>query len=346
MNLLFLTPRYSDGFFTNRFRSIFKAVDPNAHVVVAPSHTGQQALADAANVVISEVVSTNIQYETGVLFPFNEPQVPVRWDAEQRKKLQFYIITAFSARTLTARHGLNVSAAMSSPLCWLPPRPEGQETRKVVLHYPKMRDWTDDDMAKFVMYTVAAMSRDTSDLSDYLIIAECAPFEYRPRYGEKVVFVDSDGAFFWQMLSAQLVVSMSHSYTMEMVFLQEAINNYGLPITLRSESMMHPAFTPETMLGKFSQPRSYTDIKTGLVTQDWYYRAASEQRHFVDVGSGIDNEPAKGRITLTLDEYQRLFSQKGTQSDGWEESLRRTQEEQKALMIEKMTKLAQRLTKA
>jgi len=345
MNLLFLTPRYADGFFTNRFRSIFRDVDSDAHVVVAPTTTSQQALADSANVVISEVVSTNLNYETGVLFPFNEPQVPLRWDSDQRRKLQFYIITAFSARTLTARHGLKVSAAMSSPLCWLPPRPEGLETGKVVLHYPKMRDWTDSDVAKFIMYTITAMSKDTPDLSDYLIIAECAPFEYRSRSGEKIVFVDDDGVFFWQMLSAQLVVSMSHSYTMEMVFLQETINNYGLPITLRSECMMHPAFTPETILGKFSQPRSYTDIKTGLVTQDWYYRAASEQRHFVDVGSVINNKPVTGRITLTLDEYHKLFSQKGIQRDDWEESLVRNQHEQRSIMVEKMGKLV-RLTRA
>ena len=267
-------------------------------------------------------------------------------DAEQRRKLQFYIITAFSARTLTARHGLNVSAAMSSPLCWLPSRPEDQEARRVVLHYPKMRDWSDEDMAKFVMYTVAALSRDTNDLSDYLIIAECAPFEYRPRNGERIVFVDSEGAFFWQMLSAQIVVSMSHSYTMEMVFLQEVINNYGLPISLRSECMIHPAFTPETMLGKFSQPRSYTDIKMGLVSQDWYYRAASEQRHFVDIGSGIDNQPVKGRITFTMDEYHRLFSQNIVRRDDWQESLVRIQAEQKTIMVEKMGKLVQRLTRA
>jgi len=114
---------------------------------------------------------------------------------------------------------------------------------------------------------------------------------------------------------------------------------------LRSECMMHPAFTPETILGKFSQPRSYTDIKTGLVTQDWYYRAASEQRHFVDVGSGIDNKPVTGRITLTLDEYHKLFSQKGIQRDDWEESLVRNQHEQRSIMVEKMGKLV-RLTRA
>jgi len=346
MNLLLLTSRYADGFFTNRFRTIFNTVDPETHIVVAPTNTNQQALADASNLVISETIGTNLAYESGVLFPFNEPQVPTRWDADQRRKIQFYIITAFSARTLTARHGLNVSAAMSSPLCWLPPRPPNQETRKVVLHYPKMRDWSDNDMAKFIMYTISAMSKDISHLSDYQIIAECAPFEYRPRNGEHIVFVDDEGAFFWQMLSAQIVVSMSHSYTMEMVFLQEVINSYGLPITLRSESMMHPAFTPETMLGKFSQPRSYTEIKTGLVTQDWYYRSASEQRHFVDVGSGIDNLPARGRITLTLDEYHKLFSRKAIRQEDWEESLVRNQGEQKTIMIEKMGKLFQRITKA
>jgi hypothetical protein len=110
--------------------------------------------------------------------------------------------------------------------------------------------------------------------------------------------------------------------------------------------MVHHAFKPETMLGKFSQPRSYTDIKAGLVIQDWYYRATSEQNHFVDIVSGIDNKPATGKITMNMAEYHSLFSKKEKRQDGWEESLVRNQAEQRSIMVDKMGKLVQRFTTA
>lgn len=344
MNLLCLTTRYSDGFFHKRLKEIFLAADPGVTLKMLPQDTNDQAAVKASDLIITESVDTRVDFQHGVFFPFNTNQVPMEWGVEQRNKIDYYIITAFFARKLTARYGLNVSTVIPSPLCWLPPF-HNDDYRSLVLHFPKMRNWTDDDMAKFIMFTVDALSRDQKDLREYTIVAECSPFHYKSRQGERMVFVDDEGTFFWHLLKARILVSMANEETMEMVFVKEAAAAYDLPVILRSESMMHPSFEPQTMLGKMAQPRSYTDIKSGLVVQDWYFRAVSERTPFIDIGSGIENMDPRGKISFSMEEYRKVFGSP-VPREGWENLLVQNQEANKALMIEKMTKLLSRVKAA
>lgn len=344
MNIVYLTPRYSRGFFNQRLREIFQTSDPGCSLTILPADTTNQEVVDEADLVFTETVDSAVNFIHGVFMPCNAAQIPATWESNQRDKIDYYIITSLSARTKTARYGLSVSALIPSPLCWLPPKHDA-DYRGLVLHFPRMRDWESEQVSKLILYTVDSFARDNDDLSDYTIVAECDPFEYRSQHGENVIFTDNDGSHFWHLLHARVLVSMSHDDTMEMVFAKEAAMTYNLPLIIRSESLMHPKFTPTTMLGKMAQPRSYSDIKSGLVVQDWYYRAVSERVPFIDIGSGIENSNPHGKICFTLDEYQKLLGPSCAKKD-WEENLVRAQQANKELMLEKMTKLINRVKEA
>jgi hypothetical protein len=331
--VLFLTNRMN-GIFPRRVRSIF--AEAGMDVVFARPST--ESVDGTFILHVSETFKTAMPFSRGLLFPVNEKQVPEVWDADQRSKVGFFVVTSFSVRKRLLELGINPSTMLCSPLCWLPSKPASFDPRPIKVFVPCHGAWTRDMLSKFVMFFAESMRMELGDLEMVHFIVDSEPFDAYGANDIKITFSDADGNYLWELLSGKIVCCLGTCDVMEAVFLRESSASFGLGIVVFGENFISPSFAPESIMESFRKPKRLSELKRTMLLKDWFYSGAIGSRPFFGAMSNTSLMAGDAVCSFTAAELATLMGG-AKRRDGWDDELLIFQDTQREILVQKLKKL-------